>query len=610
MLKKRGQVTIFIILAILIVAGVSGFFILRNKLIVQKIPSNIQPIYSDFLSCLQDKTKIGINFLESQAGYIELPELELGSTYSPFSSQLNFFGSSVPYWYYISGNNLQKEQIPSLENMEKDLGSFLESKIDECNFDSYYDEGFEITKEKPKASIKIEDNKVVANVEMKLYVSKETDSYSVLSHRVEVESKLGTLYASAKKIYEKEQKELFLENYAVDILRLYAPVDGVEISCSPKTWDVYDVYNDLKKAIELNTLALRTAKPTTKNQKYFFIDSPVEQEVKFFNFEDWPSAIEVLPSEGNTLIASPVGNQQGLGIIGFCYVPYHFVYSLKYPVLIQIIDGEETFQFPVAVVLEGNRPRIALNATPMDKIAEICPNKNTLTNIQTYNQDSQPVDASISYSCINEECYIGETLLGKLESEFPQCINGILTIRALGYAELNQIISTNKESSVSVMLNKLYSLNLQTLLGNQNSADLALISFASKNNIQTISYPSQKIINLSEGDYNVSVYVYKNSSIKLQETVTEECSETLSTGIGGVFGFKDKTCKDVTIPAQVISNVLIGGGKAQLIVSEYELKNSNSIIIKMNELVLPKSMEDLQKNYFLVEQEQVEVSLG
>ena len=38
------------------------------------------------------------------------------------------------------------------------------------------------------------------------------------------------------------------------------------------------------------------------------------------NSRYWPYAFEVSPTQGDILIANPVGNQEGLGILGFCYV--------------------------------------------------------------------------------------------------------------------------------------------------------------------------------------------------------------------------------------------------------------------------------------------------
>ena len=40
-------------------------------------------------------------------------------------------------------------------------------------------------------------------------------------------------------------------------------------------------------------------------------------------------------------MAEPVGNQEGMGMLGFCYVAYHFVYDLAYPVLVQVYYEDE-----------------------------------------------------------------------------------------------------------------------------------------------------------------------------------------------------------------------------------------------------------------------------
>ena len=60
---NKGQVTIFIIIAILIVALVTGIFIYKNNTVSSNIPTSIDPVYTSFLSCLNDKTKVGIDIL-------------------------------------------------------------------------------------------------------------------------------------------------------------------------------------------------------------------------------------------------------------------------------------------------------------------------------------------------------------------------------------------------------------------------------------------------------------------------------------------------------------------------------------------------------------------
>lgn len=611
-LKKnnRAQVTIFIIIAIFIVAGIVIFFVVQQGISIVQIPANIQPVYNTFLSCLEDKTSIGIDLLESQAGYIELPEFEPGSVHAPFSSQLNFLGNPIPYWYYLSANNAQKEQMPSEQDMEKSLETFINDRIRECNFASYYQEGFEIIQGEPNANIDIKNNNVDVQLSMNMEITRGEDTALVNNHRMTVQSNLGALYNSAKTIYEKEQKELFLENRAVDNLRLkYVPVDGVELTCSPKTWNTNEIFNTLQEVIETNTLALTTTTPTTNDGRYSYIDLGISQDVRFINSRNWAYNIEVLPSQNGYLIANPVGNQQGLGIIGFCYVPYHFVYNVKYPVLVQVYEGDETFQFPVAVVVEGNKPREALKSTAGKLTPELCPYKNTEVTVRTYDANLNPVDAEISYECFGESCAIGNSVSGILAAEFPQCSNGYITARAEGYEETRTLFSTIQGGSASVVMNKLYDLNVELKLNGNSYNGNAFVYFVSDENSKTISYPEQKQVELSEGTYEVSVYIYKDSSLQLQETTHQECVDVPSSGIGGIFGVTEKNCFDIKVPAQLVTNVLAGGGKQEYYAVESALVSSKTIEINAQQFTTPTTIEQLQNNYLSFDNSKLDIAL-
>jgi len=607
--NRKGQVTIFIIIAIIIVAAVVIFFAVRGNLTVQTIPASIQPVYNSFLSCVEDKTKVGIDVLESQGGYITLPQFEPGNAFMPFSSELNFLGNPIPYWYYVSGNNFAKEQVPSQSDMEKSLANFIDTKIRECDYQNYYSQGFEITQDVPTAIVTINNNNVAVNLKMNLKISYGNDTSLIQNHKVSVNSNLGQLYSSAKTVYNKEQKELFLENFGIDVMRLYAPVDGVDLSCSPETWNAEDIFNNLKDAIETNTLALNTQTPSTTSEKYFSI-SGINADVRFINSKNWTgNSFEVNPADSQLMIANPVGNQQGLGVLGFCYVPYHFVYNIKYPVLVQVFNGDEVFQFPIAVIIQGNEPRTALNSTASTATSDLCPYKNTLTTVNTHDNNLNPVDTQISYECFGESCYIGSTSSGILSTQFPQCVNGFVIARADGYKESRQQYSTTQEGNVDISLDKLYPLNLNLKLGGADYNGKAIVYFDSEGNSQAISYPEQKNVQLSEGNYNISVYVYQNSSIQFQATTQQECTQVPDSGIGGIFGITEKKCFDVNIPSQLISSVLAGGGKQTYSVSEDSLKNSQTIEINADALTIPTTIQQLQDNYVAFDGSGLEVNL-
>ena len=598
--NKRGQVTIFIIIAIIIVAAVAGYFIFKDKLTGQKIPASIQPIYTTFLSCLEEDALVGADILMSQGGYINLPVFEPGSAYMPFSSQLNLLGNPIPYWYYISGNNVEKEQVPSKNEMERELGNFIEGEIEECAFDAYYDAGYSIYSDEPRANIEIRNNEIAISLEMDLTINKGDETVLVKDHTVVANSKLGKLYNSAVKVYEEEQESLFLEEYAIDTLRLYAPVDGVELSCSPEIWNAEEVFDDLYEAIEINTLALKSE---GDNKDYFVVDLPVNEDVRFIASQNWPHNFEVNPSEGVFMIANPVGSQAGLGVLGFCYVSYHFVYNVKYPVLVQVYEGEEIFQFPMAVILQGNNPREPLEGTAVEfEDIDFCNDKNTLVEVNTFDSNLFPVQADVSYECFGSTCSIGKTSSsGALSKEFPQCVNGYIVAKAEGFEDSKQLYSVIDSGRKDIVMDRIYEIDLDLRLDGNSYDGNAVINFVSEDVSRTAIYPDKKTIELSKGDYDISVYIYRDSSLELEEFTYEECVEIPRSGVGGSLGLTEEKCFDITLPEQIVSSALAGGGKDVYYVTEYELQNYETIEISVESLPEPTSLDQLQENHVLFE---------
>jgi len=605
MKNKRGQVTIFIIIAIVLIAGFAIFLTLRNTVTIDNLPASIAPVHTSFLSCIEEYSLVGIDILESQAGYIEVPDFEPGSSYMPFSNQLDFLGNPVPYWYYVSGNNIQKEQVPTINNIEEQLENYIEERIWDCNLESYYDEGFQINLGEPRAKVNIQDKKVQVELDMNLAIEIGEDSAIVKDHSVAVDSELGALYDSAKEIYNYEQDNLFLEEYGIDVLRLYAPVDGTELRCSPKIWNAEDVFSELREAIEANTGALKT---NGKSDDYFNIDVSVPYDVRFLNSQNWVYSYEVNPSEDVALVAEPVGNQPGLGIIGFCYVTYHFVYDIKYPVLVQVYSGDEIFQFPLAVVIQGNKPREALDGSAVAvEVPELCIYKNTLVSVRTYDTNLNSIETEVSYECLGTTCNIGSTSGGTLNEDFPQCVNGYIRVSAEGYNDARVLYSTTEAGSVSLVLDKLYNTNIELNLENTIYNGNAIISFVSDDNVKTISYPNQKTVDLSEGNYEIQVQVYEDVSLKLAATTTEQCVEVPRSGLGGILGLTEEECFEIEFPEKLISNALAGGGNQDYYILESELLGFNTIEINAEKLPTPDSLEQLQDNYILFEEKNLDI---
>ena len=101
-----------------------------------------------------------------------LPQFEPGSPYMPFSSDLNFLGNPIPYWYYVSGNNIAKQQVPSQQNMETQLAQFINQNIRNCDFGNFTEQNFQISMGQPTTDVIINPSQIQITLNMNLNITK------------------------------------------------------------------------------------------------------------------------------------------------------------------------------------------------------------------------------------------------------------------------------------------------------------------------------------------------------------------------------------------------------------------------------------------------------
>jgi hypothetical protein len=614
-MNKKAQLTIFIIVAIVIVVGIFIYILARSGLEGANVPKDLEPVYEYYLNCIGEEALLGATIMESQAGYIEPPEFSPGSSYMPFSNQLDFLGNPVPYWFYVSGNGVIKEQVPNKDKLEQELNVFLEERILECDFSDFSDQGFEIELSTDiNVNSKITPNKLDLTIDHDLTISTFDVSWNGNKHFKEVSSNLGMFYNLATKVYSDFKETLFLEEYGVDILRLYAPVDGIEVGCTPKIWELSSIREDLTSALESNVgfIKLKGDYYTlgTEENKYFVHDigEDVDINVNFIYLRDWPMKMDVWPKEGELLKADPVGLQEGLGMLGFCYVPYHHIYDFAYPVLIQFYSGDEMFQFPVVVYINKNRPREPIDGEGLpEPVVDLCKYKNTELTVYTFDKYLEPIEAEIEFKCLDTSCDIGNTIVegseAVLTANFPQCVNGFIIANAEGYDTSREIISSVDSGEISIFLEKEYELEIEINNGGVEleEGDYALVTFTKGTQSKMINYPQQKEIVLTEGQYKIKSYVYSNSKMDLKGEATQQCVDIPKSGVLGVFGLTEEKCFDIEVPDQTIEFAISGGGTQNYFITDSELEISDKVIIEASDFGVPKKVEDLQINFNKVE---------
>ena len=604
-MNRQGQVTLFVIIAIILVGGILSYFVIRDRFGPDSVPVEFVPVYEYYLSCLEETSRQGINLLGEQGGYIESPEFESGSAYMPFSSQLDFLGQGVPYWMYVSGNNLLKEQVPTKKGMERELEEYVSTRVQDCDFTDFELSGFDVYVDEGSSTASINDLSVEIGISSQITMFRGDNSATVVNHNLKLDSKLGKFYKLALDVFNFEKSDAFLEKYAVDVMRLYAPVDGVELSCAPKFFVDEEIREDLVEGLEININSIKLDgdyyELASEEGKYFVNDVGfnIDEDVNFMYNPSWPTKIEIYGDR----VAKPVGTQAGLSALGFCYVPYHLVYDISFPVMIQFFDSEELFQFPVSVIIDNNQPRESLPPTFEDVNLDdvVCRHKNSEATVNTYDSGLNPVEARLQFRCFNSICEIGETELEGDSAIFsggvPQCVNGFIFASAEGYAMAKYQISTNSEDFANIVLRKKYEIDLD--LGAIEG--IAVVSFTGEDYSATVMYPETNSVVLVEGQYEVSVYVYRDSTLSFAGSNERMCVDVPVSGVGGLLGIEEEKCYDVNVPGFEVDMAVIGGGRSTEYIAESMLAESKELNLNVPLFEVPSSLDELQTNYALVE---------
>jgi hypothetical protein len=187
-MQKRGQVTIFLIIAVLVIALIAVFFIFREKLGVQSNSLEISPIQTKIVSCLESTTEEGIIYIGLQGGYYEVPK----------NVSKSLFGGEIAY-YYI--NSLKS--LPSIEKIESELEEYIEINLENCiDFESIEEQGFNVTQGNVSASVNINEDEIKSDIIYPLLISKGEDKYRLTKFESSLNSNIEKVYSASEEVVD------------------------------------------------------------------------------------------------------------------------------------------------------------------------------------------------------------------------------------------------------------------------------------------------------------------------------------------------------------------------------------------------------------------------
>jgi hypothetical protein len=188
MINKRGQLTIFIIIAIIAAGVVVVFFAFREGMTLEKMSPEVENVYSFIEECIKDVGEKGVYRVGAGGGYY------IASNFST--------DNGIPYYFAN-----KKNYMPSKEQMGKEIGSFVSEQLLLCtrNFTDF--PNLDIRQEKINTFVEITDEKVILSVNYPIRII-HGERRSILSefNGREIRVRFGTVYNAIDTLMQEQLK--------------------------------------------------------------------------------------------------------------------------------------------------------------------------------------------------------------------------------------------------------------------------------------------------------------------------------------------------------------------------------------------------------------------
>tara|TARA_Y100000310_G_scaffold225018_1_gene226926 strand:+ start:447 stop:1184 length:738 start_codon:yes stop_codon:yes gene_type:complete len=167
---KRGQVTIFVIIGLVLVVVLGLVYYFQDNLQLnpssQQLSSELEATRGFVYECLEEVAKEAAFEVSLQGGYYELPTTSINN--------------SVPYYYFNGNKNIPKKNI-----IEESISSYIDDTIDFCINDFYVFDDFSINANEIDSIVSIKYSNINVLLEYPLVIEKnditvkDNDEYNI-----------------------------------------------------------------------------------------------------------------------------------------------------------------------------------------------------------------------------------------------------------------------------------------------------------------------------------------------------------------------------------------------------------------------------------------------
>ena len=434
--RKKSQVTIFIILGVLLVIGVSLYIISSEEIFVtekeieekQEIPSKFNAVSIYVENCIAKVAEEGLVRVGQTGGYIEPRRYGINSNPSePTEGRAVRFDpgnedTATVYWWHFKSNsqctkdcqcsserpNLRKNQgEPSIEGQ---LSRHINENLGSCikNFEELKRKGFAIDElSQPTSNVLVLDGAVGVTVNYPLKVLQEDSETTIKQYIVSVPVDIKRLYELASKITNTEIKYPVLERWTLEQINAFGL--GIDEKALPPTAaSIFDPSkkaahwqkSDAKNLMQFSILPYytgfmqvwRTSNYEDRGGYYQRATMPINDtyadlKVNFEYLSWWPIYFDI---KGRGVRGNFIGPETGTitGLLSWLGLQrYDYYYDVSYPVRVDVYDSSAFngrgyhFMFNLESNIRGNK---AINCSSNELPATLPPTGSLICDVRNY----------------------------------------------------------------------------------------------------------------------------------------------------------------------------------------------------------------------------------
>ncbi|MFH1425592.1 MAG: hypothetical protein ABIG28_02585 [archaeon] len=252
-IKKHGQIAIWVIIAVVLVASIVFFFLLERKPGFERVPvvSSSFDVESFMDNCLADYVEEGVDAMLSQGGFI-----------SPRNTVF-FDGENIEYiCENIGFYEPCIQQHPMLiSEMEDEIKNYVLPKINDCFNDmerEFERRGSEVSFVSVNSSLSVEfgEDRIFLYVDRELTIRKDADVRSFEELRIELVNPIYNLAKIAVEISSQEAKYCYFEFVGHDILYPRYKITKYVMSEPTKIYTIRDIKSGKEMNIAVRSCAI------------------------------------------------------------------------------------------------------------------------------------------------------------------------------------------------------------------------------------------------------------------------------------------------------------------------------------------------------------------